>query len=66
MSRVPVLAYIGHGRLSGGKINVSSKGRNEGTLFHIELPIYQTSGNRHIQNLLKIAQRRKREEAIDA
>ena len=53
-------------RYHGGKINVSSRGRNKGTLFHIELPIYQTSGNRYIQKLLKIAQRRRREEAIDA
>ena len=50
-------------RYHGGKISVSSKGRNKGILFHIELPIYQTSKNRYLQNLLKIAQKRRREVA---
>lgn len=53
-------------RYHGGKISVSSKGRNKGTCFYIELPIYQAVKNRYLQNLLKIAQKRHRqEEAVD-
>jgi len=49
-------------RYHGGKISVSSKGRNKGTTFHIELPIYQASKKRYIQNLLKIARKRRQQE----
>jgi two-component system phosphate regulon sensor histidine kinase PhoR len=48
----------------GGKISVSSKGRNKGACFHIELPIYQATKNRYIQNLLKIAQKRQNQEEL--
>jgi hypothetical protein len=44
---------------------VNSKGRNKGTLFHIELPIYPKTRNRYVQNLLKIAQKRRQGEAMD-
>lgn len=46
-------------RYHGGKISVSSRGRNRGSTFHIELPIYRAAKNRYIQNLLKIAQKRR-------
>jgi len=49
-------------RYHGGKISVNSKGRNKGTSFHIELPIFQASKNRYIQKLLKIAQKRRHQE----
>ncbi|MFC1569454.1 sensor histidine kinase [bacterium] len=53
-------------RYHGGKISVSSKESDKGASFHIELPIYQASKNRYIQNLLKIAQKRQRqEEAVE-
>jgi two-component system phosphate regulon sensor histidine kinase PhoR len=52
-------------RYHGGKISVNSKGRNKGTLFHIELPIYPKTRNRYVQNLLKIAQKRRQGEAMD-
>ena len=41
----------------GGKVSVSSEGKNTGSTFRIELPIYQTSKQRHVNNLLKITQR---------
>jgi two-component system, OmpR family, phosphate regulon sensor histidine kinase PhoR len=41
----------------GGKVTVSSEGTNKGTTFRIELPIYRTSRNRRINQLLKITQR---------
>ena len=37
----------------GGKISVSSKGLEQGTVFKIELPIYQATKKRYIKNLLK-------------
>jgi signal transduction histidine kinase len=39
----------------GGKISVSSAGKNKGTAFKIQLPIYKTSKKRYIRNLLKIS-----------
>jgi len=41
----------------GGQIFISSKGMNKGTMFRIELPIYQTSKKRYIEKLLKLTQR---------
>jgi len=41
----------------GGQISISSKGMNKGTMFRIELPIYQTSKKRYIEKLLKLTQR---------
>lgn len=52
-------------KFHGGSITASSKGKNKGTSFHIELPIYQASKNRHIQNLLKLAQKRQRQEELN-
>jgi len=53
-------------RYHGGKISVTSKGRDKGTTFRIELPIYPASKNRYIKKLLKITQKRRRqEEAVD-
>ncbi|MBN2102629.1 HAMP domain-containing histidine kinase [bacterium] len=49
-------------RYHGGRISVHSKGRNKGTSFHIELPIYQASKKRYIQNLLKITRKRRQQE----
>ncbi|OQX95642.1 two-component sensor histidine kinase [candidate division KSB1 bacterium 4572_119] len=39
----------------GGKISVFSEGRNKGSTFKIELPIYQTTKKRYINSLLKIS-----------
>lgn len=52
-------------KFHGGSIAVSSKGKNRGTSFHIELPVYQASKNRYIQNLLKLAQKRRHQEKMD-
>jgi len=46
----------------GGKIWVSSKGRNKGATFHIELPIYKTSKKRHIRNLLRDSSLRRKKD----
>jgi len=46
----------------GGKISVDSAGPGQGTAFLIQLPIYQVTKKRYIQNLLKIAKKRQREE----
>ncbi len=40
-----------------GRISALSKGKNKGTSFFIELPIYPELKKRRLQNLLKIAQR---------
>ena len=37
----------------GGKIHVSSKGLDKGTVFRIELPVYQAAKKRYIRNLLE-------------
>jgi signal transduction histidine kinase len=37
----------------GGKIRVSSKGLGKGTVFRIDLPIYQATKKRYIRNLLE-------------
>ncbi|MBN2410874.1 HAMP domain-containing histidine kinase [candidate division KSB1 bacterium] len=44
-------------RNHGGQISVMSKGKNKGTTFRIELPIYQTSKKRYIEKLLKITRK---------
>lgn len=45
-------------RYHKGKISVSSGGRNQGTTFSIELPVYQESNRRNFRDLLRKAQRR--------
>ncbi|PKL88443.1 MAG: sensor histidine kinase [Ignavibacteriae bacterium HGW-Ignavibacteriae-2] len=45
----------------GGLISVSSEGRNKGTTFRIELPIYSVSKKRYTKYLLKITNKRKLE-----
>jgi len=42
----------------GGIITVSSPGRDAGTTFHIELPVYQASKKRYINRLLRITRRK--------
>lgn len=37
----------------GGKIRVSSKGLGKGTVFRIDLPVYQAAKKRYIRNLLE-------------
>jgi two-component system, OmpR family, phosphate regulon sensor histidine kinase PhoR len=39
----------------GGNISVFSEGRDKGSTFKIELPIYQTAKKRYINSLLKIS-----------
>jgi two-component system, OmpR family, phosphate regulon sensor histidine kinase PhoR len=48
-------------RTHGGRVTVSSEGKNQGSVFRIELPIYRTSRKRYVNRLLKITQRRRRE-----
>ena len=48
----------------GGQISVMSKGKNKGTTFRIELPIYQTSKKRYIEKLLKLTQRQPKKGVI--
>ena len=43
----------------GGKIEVSSEGRNRGASFTIHLPIYRIYKTRYLNYLLKIAKRKK-------
>ena len=43
----------------GGKISVVSQGNNRGTMFRIELPVYRIAKKRYLDNLLKIAKKRK-------
>jgi len=51
----------------GGIVSVFSAGRNKGTTFTIELPIYRETKKRYINYLLKITNRNaNRLEAIDA
>jgi two-component system, OmpR family, phosphate regulon sensor histidine kinase PhoR len=45
-------------RIHGGRVSVSSGGRNRGSVFRIELPIYRTSRKRYVNRLLKITRRR--------
>jgi two-component system, OmpR family, phosphate regulon sensor histidine kinase PhoR len=40
-----------------GKVSVSSPGRNKGTTFRIELPVYRTSDNRKVNKLLKLTKK---------
>jgi signal transduction histidine kinase len=49
-------------RSHGGKIAVNSAGRNRGSTFRIELPIYQTAKKRLTNRLLRLTRMRKREE----
>ncbi len=50
----------------GGRVTVQSEGIGKGTTFRIELPIYQAVKQRYINNLLKLAQKRKnRQEEIN-
>ncbi len=49
-------------RNHGGQISVFSKGKNKGTSFRIELPIYQASKNRYIEKLLKITRKHPQQE----
>jgi two-component system phosphate regulon sensor histidine kinase PhoR len=41
----------------GGRISVFSEGRDKGSMFRIELPIYRTSQKRYIHKLLKMTQK---------
>jgi len=43
----------------GGKISVFSEGKDKGSTFKIELPIYQTAKKRYINSLLKISTKKK-------
>jgi len=52
-------------RYHGGKITVHSKGRGQGTLFVLELPIYMVSRKKHINQLLRLTQRRKKEHGVE-
>lgn len=49
----------------GGKIDVQSEGRDKGTCFIIEFPIYQVSKKRYLNYLLKIAKRQKQQRKDD-
>ncbi|OGU63102.1 MAG: two-component sensor histidine kinase [Ignavibacteria bacterium RBG_13_36_8] len=50
----------------GGKISVISEGKDKGTTFKIELPIYQVSKKHYINYLLKLTRKREKErEVID-
>ena len=42
----------------GGSISVSSEENRKGTIFHIELPIYESSKIRYINKLLELTKRR--------
>jgi len=54
-------------KLHGGKVSVFSAGRDKGTTFTIELPIYKETKKRYINYLLKITNRNvNRLETIDA
>jgi signal transduction histidine kinase len=46
-------------RSHGGAIMVSSEGKNTGSTFSIELPVYQAYKKRYIKRLLRITQRSK-------
>ena len=43
----------------GGNIFVTSEGKNKGTTFRIELPVYQYRKNRYINKLLKLTSKSK-------
>ncbi|MBC8181100.1 HAMP domain-containing histidine kinase [candidate division KSB1 bacterium] len=45
----------------GGKISLFSEGRDKGSTFKIELPIYQTAKKRYINSLLKISTKKVKE-----
>lgn len=44
-------------RYHGGKISIFSEGKDKGTTFKIELPIYKTSKKRYIRSLLRISKK---------
>jgi len=46
--------------IHGGKVSVFSPGKNKGTTFTLELPIYKTSKKRYIEQLLKVTQKLRR------
>lgn len=55
-------------RIHGGKVSVSSRGRNRGSTFAIEMPVYRTSEKRLARRLMKMtraggAQKKTGEEA---
>ena len=45
----------------GGRVSVSSEGENQGSVFRIELPIYNTAKKRYVNRLLKVTRKRRRE-----
>jgi two-component system, OmpR family, phosphate regulon sensor histidine kinase PhoR len=44
-------------KFHGGNISIFSKGKNTGTTFTIELPIYPSTKSRYINNLLKLTKK---------
>lgn len=44
----------------GGRVSVFSEGRNRGSTFKIELPVYPISKKRYIKSLLKLSKRKKK------
>lgn len=42
----------------GGRVTVFSQGKNKGTTFKIELPIYRVAKKRHVNKLLRLTNRR--------
>ncbi|NOY60032.1 MAG: HAMP domain-containing histidine kinase [Calditrichaeota bacterium] len=49
----------------GGQVSVSSKGQNKGSIFRIEIPIYQTSKRRYINQLLKLTRKREQQQVSE-
>ena len=49
----------------GGKVSVSGKGQSKGSTFRIEIPIYQTSKRRYINQLLKLTRKREKQQVSE-
>jgi len=49
----------------GGKVFVTSKGQDKGSTFRIEIPIYQTSKRRYINQLLKLTRKREKQQVSE-
>ncbi len=50
----------------GGKISVSSEGKDKGSRFTIELPVYKPAENRYVNKLLKNSRKQKQKVTADA
>lgn len=49
----------------GGKVSIFSEGKNKGSTFKIQLPIYQASKRRYVNYLLKLTKKMEKMQLVD-